>query len=119
MPKRSNRTLPLVPLNLELEKVVRANRREKRAKASGATSSEPQVVVESDQSSSSETSGETIPLESPRTNSPTSPPLRQFEMAAPNKTLREFGVPPPYQEASGMRQTKPLRDSLACCFCSI
>uniref|UniRef100_A0A803LX65 Uncharacterized protein n=1 Tax=Chenopodium quinoa TaxID=63459 RepID=A0A803LX65_CHEQI len=91
MPKRSNRTLPLVPLNLELEKVVRANRREKRAIASGATSSELRVVVESDHSSSSESSGDTIPLESPRTNSPTSPPIRQFDMAQPNKTLRELG----------------------------
>ncbi|XP_021773080.1 uncharacterized protein LOC110737034 [Chenopodium quinoa] len=95
-------TLPLVPLNLKLEKVVRANRREKRAIASGATSSEPRVVVESDHSSSSESSGDTIPLESPRTNSPTSSPFQDFEMAAPNKTLREFGVPPPYQEASGI-----------------
>ena len=100
MPKRSKRALPLVPLNLELEKVVRANRRERRERASGATSSEPQVVVEFDHHSSfSDSSGATIPLNSPRPSCQISSTIAHFQMA---KTLREFGVPPPYEGASAI-----------------
>ncbi|KAL2923950.1 Protein AAR2-like protein [Bienertia sinuspersici] len=86
MPKRSDRALPLFPLNLELERTLRAIRRERRAIASDH--------------SSSESSGTSTPFDSPKSSVPDSF-ATPFEMEN-NRTLREFGAPPPYEDVSGI-----------------
>ncbi|KAL2899655.1 ATP-dependent helicase/deoxyribonuclease subunit B [Bienertia sinuspersici] len=86
MPKRSDRALPLLPFNLELERTVRAIQRERRAIASDH--------------SSSESSGTNTPLDSLE-SSVLDSFATPFEMEN-NRTLREFGAPPPYEDVSGI-----------------
>ncbi|KAL2901247.1 Chromosome segregation in meiosis protein 3 [Bienertia sinuspersici] len=85
MPKRSNRALSIVPLDIELERTVKANRRNKRAIVSGATSSGAQ------EESVSESTHETSSSSGSKTTANNT-----------NRTLRDFGAPPPYEDVSGI-----------------
>ncbi|KAL2899982.1 TPR and ankyrin repeat-containing protein 1 [Bienertia sinuspersici] len=86
MPNHSDRALSLFPFNLELERTVRAIRRERRVIASGGASSSAQEGFVPD-----------CAFEDHSSNSF----ANCFEMED-NRTLRDFGAPPPYEDVSGI-----------------